>query len=39
MFVTDTVDVVYPPDDWQSESIVDRLAVAIEERRPVSVSY
>ncbi|SPO39006.1 related to DOP1 - strong similarity to developmental regulatory gene, dopey (dopA) [Pseudozyma flocculosa] len=26
MFVTDTVDVVYAPDDWVAESIMDRLA-------------
>lgn len=38
MFVTDTVDVIYPPDDWMAESIIDRLAMMINEQRPVQVS-
>ncbi|PWN52444.1 hypothetical protein IE53DRAFT_367211 [Violaceomyces palustris] len=33
MFVTDTVDVAHPPDDWMAESIMDRLAVIINEKR------
>ena len=26
MFVTDTVDAVYRPDDWQPQSLMDQLA-------------
>ncbi len=33
MFVTDTVDASYPPDDWTPESIVDRLADLISDHR------
>lgn len=41
LFITDTVDIIYPPDDWISDSLLDRLASAIGERqmeRHVSVS-
>lgn len=38
LFITDTVDIVYPPDDWAPESILDRLASAINERRSVAQS-
>ncbi|MCO5589740.1 hypothetical protein L7F22_043708 [Adiantum nelumboides] len=38
LFITDTVDIVYPPDDWAPESILDRLATAINERRSVAQS-
>ncbi|KAN0061878.1 hypothetical protein ACQY0O_005872 [Thecaphora frezii] len=34
MFVTDTVDVVYAPDDWMAEAILDRLALVVSERKP-----
>ncbi|PWN45010.1 hypothetical protein IE81DRAFT_309697 [Ceraceosorus guamensis] len=34
MFITDTSDVVYPSDDWAPESVMERVASVIEERRP-----
>ncbi|KAK0564187.1 hypothetical protein OC844_001830 [Tilletia horrida] len=38
LFVTDTVDILYPPDEWVAESIMDRVASVINERRPVRSS-
>ncbi|GAA98597.1 hypothetical protein E5Q_05284 [Mixia osmundae IAM 14324] len=32
MFVTDTVDAIYPPDGWQPRSIMDRLADIVRDR-------
>ncbi|KDN44268.1 hypothetical protein K437DRAFT_257137 [Tilletiaria anomala UBC 951] len=34
LFVPDTTDVVYPPDDWVSEALVDRVTQALMEQRP-----
>ncbi|UZJ52849.1 hypothetical protein CBS101457_002169 [Exobasidium rhododendri] len=33
LFITDTVDVVYPAKDWISDSILDRMAVALTEKQ------
>ncbi|KAE8270920.1 hypothetical protein A4X09_0g1426 [Tilletia walkeri] len=38
LFVTDTADVLYPPDEWVAESIMDRVAAVVNERRPVRSS-
>ncbi|KAK0550035.1 hypothetical protein OC845_002839 [Tilletia horrida] len=38
LFVTDTVDIMYPPDEWVAESIMDRVASVINERRPARTS-
>lgn len=32
MFVTDTIDAVYPPDDWTPHAIVDRLSIVMSDR-------
>ncbi|CAD6893213.1 unnamed protein product [Tilletia laevis] len=34
LFVTDTADVMYPPAEWVAESIMDRVAAVVNERRP-----
>lgn len=33
LFVPDTTDAVYPPDDWTSEALLDRVATAMQEKR------
>ena len=33
LFITDTVDVVYPPLDWISDSLLDRIAVLLSEKQ------
>lgn len=36
IFVTDTTDVLYPPDDWYPSALAERLASAISESRSSS---
>jgi len=39
LFVTDTVDIMYPPDEWVAESIIDRIATVVNERRPTKSRF
>ena len=39
MFVTDTTDAVYPPEDYTPEAIMDRLAEIMLEHSHLAVSF
>jgi hypothetical protein len=34
MFITDTVDAVYPPEDWSNRSLLDRLGEVMRNTLP-----
>lgn len=36
MFVTDTVDAIYPPDGWSPQAVMDRLSIMISDHRAAS---
>ena len=39
MFVTDTTDAAYPPEDFLPESIMDRLSEILSEHKHSGVSF
>jgi hypothetical protein len=39
MFVTDTTDAAYPPEDFLPESIMDRLSEILSEHKHTRVSW